>query len=118
MKNIAPNIKRQRLIIEGFYSIDVDKKTIEKYFIEITNFLGLRMYGEPIIFSPGWEWKEENQGYDAFVPLIDSGISLYIWTSSQFLSLIIYTCKDFNEQKAVVYTQNFWNIQEIEYKWF
>jgi hypothetical protein len=101
MKNLAPNITRQRLLIEGFYQNEVDEEVIKDYFKTVTESLSLRMYGDPIIFSPGGEGKEENQGYDAFVPLIDSGISLYIWVNSKFFSLIIYTCKDFDEEKAL-----------------
>jgi len=113
MKNIAPDIIRKRLIMEGFYEIDVDKSTIEGYFNKITNSLNLKMYGEPIIFSPSGEGKEENQGYDAFVPLIDSGISVYVWTNSKFLSLIIYTCKDFDENEAIEVTKDFFKVNEI-----
>lgn len=114
MKNLAPTIKRQRLLIEWFYTIDADKSVIENYFKGVTDFLNLRMYGEPIIFSPGGEGKEENQGYDAFVPLIDSGISVYVWSTSKFLSLIIYTCKDFDSKKALEFTKDFWKIVEVE----
>ncbi|MBN2422877.1 S-adenosylmethionine decarboxylase [Candidatus Woesearchaeota archaeon] len=114
MKNIAPNVFRQRLLIELFYSIDVDKKVVENYFKEITKSLQLKTYGDPIIFSPGGEGKEENQGYDAFVPLIDSGISVYVWTSSNFVSLIIYTCKGFDEKKAIKTTKDFFKAIKIE----
>jgi S-adenosylmethionine decarboxylase len=72
------------------------------------------MYGEPIIFSPGGEGKEENQGYDAFVPLIDSGISVYVWTSKKFFSIIIYTCKSFDEQQATAVTKKFFAAEEVE----
>jgi S-adenosylmethionine decarboxylase len=115
MKNLAPHITRQRLLIEGFYSINVDKKIINNYFYDFTKSLNLRMYGEPIIFSPGGEGREENQGYDAFVPLIDSGISVYIWENSSFLSIIVYTCKHFDENKAVEFTKEFFKINEIEF---
>ena len=118
MKNLAPNITRQRLLIEGFYSITADEKVIEDYFNTITTELKLRMYGEPIIFSPSDDGKEENQGYDAFVPLIDSGISVYVWSNSKFLSLIIYTCKHFDEEIAISVTKEFWGIEEIEFKSF
>ncbi len=114
MRNLAPGITRQRLLIEGFYNREVDKETIERYFREITESLELRMYGEPIIFSPGGEGKQENQGYDAFVPLIDSGISLYVWSNSKFLSAVIYTCKGFDEKKAVETTRSFFKMNEIE----
>ena len=56
----------------------------------------LRTYGPPIIHSPEGVGKDRNQGYDAFVPLIDSGIAAYIWANEKFLSIVIYTCKKFD----------------------
>jgi len=113
MKNLAPDILRQRLLIEGFYNIVVNQETIEKYFNEITKKLNLRMYGEPIVFSPEGIGRQDNQGYDAFVPLIDSGISLYVWGNKKFISLIIYTCKSFDEKVAIKETKDFFKINEI-----
>lgn len=118
MKNLAPGIVRQRLLIEGYYSINAEKKTIEDYFRIITQALGLRMYDKPIIFSPSGSGKKKNQGYDAFVPLIDSGISVYIWSNAKFFSAIIYTCKTFDKDKAVQVTKSFFKIKEIEYESF
>ena len=113
MKNIAPKVFRQRLLIELYYTIKVDKKSVEKYFNEIIKALKLKAYGKPIIFSPAGIGKKENQGYDAFVPLIDSGISVYVWTSSKFVSLIIYTCKGFNEKTAIETTKKFFKANKI-----
>jgi len=114
MKNLAPEIKRQRLLIEGFFDISVDEKVIKDYFKKVTDLLRLRMYGDPIIFSPSGMGKKENQGYDAFVPLIDSGISLYVWSQRKFISLIIYTCKDFDNQVAIDTTKDFFKITQAE----
>ncbi|MFH0817689.1 MAG: S-adenosylmethionine decarboxylase [Candidatus Micrarchaeota archaeon] len=113
MKNIAPNIFRQRLLLEGFYSIRVDEKAIKRYFKHISSELGLRAYGKPTIFSPGGRGKKENQGYDAFVPLIDSGISLYVWSNAKFLSLILYTCKGFDEKSAIITTKEFFKMKKL-----
>lgn len=113
MENLAPNIIRQRLLIEGFYNTNVDREVIKDYFDKIAEKLSLRMYREPIIFSPGGKGKEENQGYDAFVPLIDSGISVYIWSNSNFFSIIIYTCKNFDEEKAIQFTKEFFKTDKI-----
>lgn len=118
MKKLANDIFRQRLLIEGYYQISVDKKTIKKYFNEICKSLNLKMYGNPIIFSPGGQGKEENQGYDAFVPLVDSGISVYVWSNKKFISLIIYTCKGFDSQNAIRFTKNFFKIDEIVFEEF
>ena len=114
MKNLAPDIIRKRLLLEGFFDTSVDEAVIKDYFIQICQALSLRMYGEPIIFSPSGMGKEGNQGYDAFVPLIDSGISLYVWSSKKFLSCIIYTCKDFDDKAALQFTKEFFKIIEIE----
>lgn len=113
MKNIAPEITRQRLLIEGYYQVDVDESTIRDYFYGISQKLELRIYGSPIIFSPETGMgQDENMGYDAFVPLIDSGISLYIWSKAKFLSTIIYTCKKFEKDKAIGFTKNYFKIKK------
>ncbi|MBE9052200.1 hypothetical protein IQ243_17565 [Nostocales cyanobacterium LEGE 11386] len=113
MKNLAPNIFRQRLLIEGFYTIDLDKEVLEKYLINVAAHLNLRTYGEPIIFVPASGMgKEENSGYDAFVPLIDSGISAYIWSNAKFFSIVIYTCKGFDQQGAIEFTREYFAVSD------
>ncbi len=110
MKNIAPDIYRKRFLIEGFYSTTIDGDDVKNFLKQIAQHLELRIYGEPIVFSPSSGMgKEENSGYDAFVPLIDSGISIYIWSKRKFLSLVLYTCKGFDEQKVVSFTKDFLN---------
>ncbi len=118
MKNLATEIFRQRLLIEGFYTAEMNEKTIADYFSEITLKLGLLTYGKPIIHSTGGQGKEKNQGYDAFVPLVDSGISIYVWTNSKFLSVIIYTCKKFEETKAIGATKGFFKMGKIAHALF
>ena|SRR3989344_60889 len=112
MNNIAPHILRQRLLIEGFFFVSVQEETIRDYLYKIAAHLNLKTYGEPIIFSPEGMGKEENQGYDAFIPLIDSGISLYIWSHEKFLSAFLYTCKYFDNNEALQYTQKIFKLRE------
>ncbi len=118
MENLAPELVRQRLLIEGFYGIQVDEKTIREYFKELIEELDLRAYGEPIIFSPEGLGKDENQGYDAFIPLIDSGISLYVWGKAKFVSCVVYTCKSFDGEKAVEVTKKFFKISKVVFQSF
>jgi S-adenosylmethionine decarboxylase len=108
IENIAPDIFRQRLLIEGFFGREVDQQVIRGYLLGVADHLGLRTYGEPVVFAPGTsEGRAENAGFDAFVPLIDSGISGYYWTARRFLSVLLYTCKGFDEQAAVAYTNDY-----------
>ena len=116
MKNIAPDIFRQRLLIEGFYTIDVARDVVENYLRGVAKHLSLRIYDQPIVFSPAGMGKEENQGFDAFVPLIDSGISVYIWAKAKFFSIVLYTCKGFDEQEALQYTHDYFKVsRELTY---
>lgn len=118
MHNIAPHIFRKRLLIEGYYTIDITEQSIKDYFRFITTELVLRTYGDPIVHATSGLGKDESQGYDAFVPLIDSGIYLGVWANQKFLSLIIYTCKDFDENVALEKTKAFFLISESYSKLF
>lgn len=118
MKNLAPKITRQRLVIEGFFEINVDEKVIIKFFNEITKTLNLKKYGKPMIYATGERGKVINRGFDAFVPLIDSGIALYIWGNAKFFSTLIYSCKKFDLKKAVKFSKEFFNVKKITYQSF
>jgi S-adenosylmethionine decarboxylase len=114
VKDLAPDIVRQRLLIEGFFGIDVDEDVIRDFFGRLTAALALRTYGAPTIFAPGGEGRTENEGYDAFVPLIDSGISLYVWSRPRFLSVVIFTCKEFDAETARDTTRDFFDMPQLE----
>ena len=114
MPDLAPEVTRQRLLIEGYYTFDVDEQCVDEYLQGIAEHLDLRTYGRPAIFAPGGEGRSENQGFDAFLPLIDSGISLYVWTGARFLAAVLFTCRAFDEQAAIDYTRDFFKLDAFE----
>jgi S-adenosylmethionine decarboxylase len=114
MRDLAPEVTRQRLIIEGYYTIDVDESRVDGFLHGVAEQLGLRTYGRSAIFAPAGQGRGENQGFDAFLPLIDSGISLYVWTGPRFASVILFTCKAFDEQAAIDYTRDFFQLAAYE----
>ena len=118
MRDLVPEIVRQRLLIEGLYSIDVDRQFVESFLLGVASHLDLRTYGSPIIHTPGGLGKDENEGFDAFIPLIDSGISLYVWSSMRFFALVLFTCKEFDTDRALSYTAESFRTLEIEHKLF
>ena len=107
VKKLAPHITRQRFLIEGHFNLDVSESDIKEYLQSVSRELALRTYAEPIIYSPEGMGKGDNQGFDAFIPLIDSGISLYAWTKERFLSVVFYTCKHFSEHSALKFTKEY-----------
>ena len=96
MKDLAPDIVRQRLLIEGHFAAEIDRPGVEKYLVDLAAHLNLRTYGVPIVHAPGGAGKDENEGFDAFIPLIDSGISLYVWSKKRFFAAVLFTCKKFD----------------------
>ncbi|MEJ2127472.1 MAG: S-adenosylmethionine decarboxylase [Woeseiaceae bacterium] len=118
MKNLAPGILRQRLLIEGSFSVDVDEATVANYLTGVAGHLSLRTYGEASVHATGGAGKAENEGYDAFIPLIDSGISLYVWSQQKFFAALLFTCKEFDEKDAVSYTRDFFAATEVAHMGF
>ncbi|MCL1636074.1 hypothetical protein M2650_15730 [Luteimonas sp. SX5] len=112
LTTIAPEIYRKRLLVEGYFRSEVTHDALLAYFARITGELGLRTYGEPIIHRTSGEGKAANEGYDGFVPLIDSGIYIAAWINPRFLSTVIYTCADFDEDRAVEVVRDFFRLRE------
>ncbi len=114
LTGIAPGIFRKRLLVEGYFGVEVTAETLAGYFRHITGALGLRTYGEPIIHRTSGQGQAINEGFDAFVPLIDSGIYIAAWLGPRFLSTIIYTCGPFDEDVAVREVKAFFDLSEHE----
>ncbi len=115
MPGIAPEIFRKRLLVEGYFEREgVDAEVIRAYFVGVCSRLGLRTYGEPIVHHTGGQGKAVNEGYDAFVPLIDSGIYVCVWSGPKFMSVILYTCADFDESQATEVTREFFGLTRWE----
>jgi S-adenosylmethionine decarboxylase len=117
MREIAPDILRQRLLIEAYYRADIDQALTENYLIEVAKHLGLHIYAKPIVHATGD--VGDNQGYDGFVPLIDSGIVVYVWTAKRFMSTLLYTCTEFEVEQAVNFVKHYFDTtNEIVWKAF
>ncbi len=114
LTDIAPEVFRKRLLIEGYFKVAVTEETLRGYFSRITSGLGLRTYGEPIIHRTNGAGKDLNEGFDGFVPLIDSGIYISVWVNPKFLSTIIYTCGEFDEEKAVSLVEEIFELSKFQ----
>lgn len=114
LTNIAPEVFRKRLLIEGYFAGEVTVESLRNYFSHITAELNLKTYGDPIIHQTSGAGKDINEGFDGFVPLVDSGIYVGVWVNPRFLSTIIYTCGEFDEDKAVGLVKDFFQMSEYQ----
>jgi S-adenosylmethionine decarboxylase len=114
LTSIAPEIYRKRLLVEGHFGVEVSEQTIRGYFTAITAGLGLRPYGPPIVHRTSGQGREVNEGFDGFVPLIDSGIYVAVWVNRKFMSTVIYTCGPFDEDRAVTLVRDYFQLTDHE----
>jgi len=112
MKDLAPHLTRRRLLIEGFFSKEVNEETIRDYFAKIANTLELKGAGDAIVTKGSV--GTDNQGYGAGVQFVDFGILLNSWTSTRFFSISFCSRKLFDEKKVIEATREFFGTYKIE----
>ena len=111
MKDLAPNIYRQRLIIEGKVNQPIDDKQIKEYLGNLSNELGMSILLEPVTHLA------EKYGWAGWIHWESSGAHFYAWEKPfPFFSVDIYTCKRFDVQKAVAFTKKFFSAIELDFK--
>ena len=112
-KDLAPEICRQRMIIEGTLSTPFLPEQMTKYCQDITDVLNMTTVTSPICNY------EPNYGWCAFMHWKESGMHIYSWDDRKppFFSIDIYTCKKFNPEIALTYTREFFGEQLQDISW-
>ena len=119
MKNIEPRVIRQRLVIEARYSTRVNGEKIKKYLLDLAAELKMTIHPdlkEPIITSATGKSNPIHDGFEGAIFWLESGASIYVWEKFNFLTVDIYTCKRFDNQKAVDFTAKFFETTELEWR--
>lgn len=110
-KNLAPNLVRQRVIIEGTTKEIVTPKKIKEYLNELAKVCDMEKLSEPEAHSA------HDMGYGGWIHWKSSGAAFYSYpTNPPLFTVDCYTCKPFSAEKAVEFTKKFFNAIEIVYK--
>lgn len=116
MKDLEPQIYRQRLTIEGKYQGDINAEMIKSFLVDFAQHIKMKPLTEPFIFTPNNTGHAIHHGVAGFMAWAESGCSIYTWDKFNFLSVEIYTCKQFDNGKASEYVKEYFNCSEIEYQ--
>jgi len=119
MRNIEPRIHRQRLKIEARYTVTIDGEMVKTYLLDLATELEMTIHPDfpgPIITSATGKSDPIHDGYEGVVFWVESGTTIYVWEKFNFLTVDIYTCKQFDITKAVDFTKKFFKLSEIEYQ--
>jgi len=112
-KDLAPDICRQRLIIEGTLRNVFLPEGMTRYCRGITEVLNMTGVTTPICNY------DADYGWCAYMHWKESGMHIYAWDgrTPKFFSIDIYTCKKFEPMDAVRYTEEFFEDNLIEIAW-
>jgi S-adenosylmethionine decarboxylase len=113
MKDLAPSIYRQRLVIEGIPLNKINSKNIKGYLSELSDVLDMKTLLPPVTHL------SDRFGWAGWIHWESSGAHFYAWEKPRlFFSVDIYTCKKFDDQKAIDFTKKYFNTEEIVSKSF
>lgn len=119
MKNIEPRVTRQRLIIEARYSTVVDEERVRSYLLGLAAEIEMTVHPDlkkPIITSATGKSNPVHDGFEGIIFWVESGASIYVWERLNFLTVDIYTCKHFDNRKAIDFTTEFFETTELEWQ--
>jgi hypothetical protein len=113
MRDLAPSIYRQRLVIEAYPAEPISAVQIIDYLAGLAPVLDMKGLIEPVTH------RSDLFGWAGWTHWETSGAHFYAWEQPVlFYSVDIYTCKPFDPLVAVEYTKNFFGSASAEYKEF
>lgn len=99
-RDLAPEICRQRLIIEGYPSASLSDEQICSYLSKLSDHIGM------ITICPPVTHRSDKFGWAGWIHWETSGAHFYAWDVPRlFFSVDIYTCKEFSAEAAVEFTR-------------
>ena len=107
MRDLAPLIHRQRLVVEGSVTRSITAEEIVRYLKDVGRLTEMRVLTEPVTHqSPLYGWA-------GWVHWETSGAHFYAWDQPhRFFSVDIYTCKPFDADAVATFTAEFFSATE------
>ena len=113
--DLAPNIVRRRLVIECIHKNNFNEQKIYDYMVQLSNVMNMTIVILPTINDV------EEYGFSAYMSWKESGMHVYTWNKTDqrpnFMSIDIYTCKDFNVKDVINFTKNIFSNEITEITW-
>ena len=112
-RDLAADITRQRMIVEGTLHTPFTAEQMNKYCGEITEVLDMTP-----VTAPSCNY-DRDYGWCAYMHWKESGMHIYGWDdrTPPFFSIDIYTCKYFDPLSVIEYTKTFFNEQLLDLVW-
>ena len=107
-RDLAPDIFRQRFVIEGTRQQPITDAEIREYLRRLSDVCGMIVLLEPVTH------RSERYGWAGWIHWETSGAHFYAWDEpGVFFSIDVYTCKPVATAEAVEFTRAFFDADEI-----
>jgi S-adenosylmethionine decarboxylase len=111
MVDLAPEIVRQRLVIEGLVTEPITATQIEDYLARLSGQLAM------VTLLPPVTHQSDTYGWAGWIHWETSGAHFYAWDQPRlFFSVDIYTCKPFSAAEAVAFTQRYFAATDVAFR--
>ena len=109
---IEPAIHRQRLIVEGHFTIPTKGEDILSLLTGLSDVLDMRVFSGPYAWHPGSkdQWTNPEvplNELNGFVAWTESGAHVYAWRPQRFFTVDCYSCKPFDVEAVEEYVNAF-----------
>ena len=84
------------------------------YLDKMVPFIGMHEQEPPSIFRTPRREFPDKAGRSGWVPLADSSIVIHTITKHNFVSIDVYSCKEFDPKKVVQFTKKYFAPKRIE----
>jgi len=113
MLDLAPDIHRQRLVVEGVPVSPITDADIREYLSKLSYELDMITVLEPVTH------RSDKFGWAGWIHWETSGAHFYAWEEPRlFFSVDIYTCKAFSDDAAVDFTRRFFQADSVVHRGF
>ena len=110
-KNLAPDLVRQRVIIEGTTEKIVEPEQIKSYLLALAGVTKMEVLEAPEAHSA------HDMGFGGWIHWKSSGAAFYSYpTNPPLFTVDCYTCKPFSATEAAEFTRKYFDAIELVFK--
>ena len=111
--DLAPQVLRQRLVVEGYPSKPITAANIRNYLCGLSDLIGMKTLLDPVTH------RSDLYGWAGWIHWETSGAHFYAWEQPLlFFSVDLYSCKAFDVQAALTFTQRYFQASKLCHKSF
>jgi hypothetical protein len=107
-EDLAPDILRQRVVVEGTCERSIDDEEIVRYLNGLSDVCNMDVLLAPVTH------RSDRYGWAGWVHWEASGAHFYAWEQpSRFFSVDVYACAPFSAEDVASYTRTFFGATEL-----